>query len=241
VITLIVLMVRLHRTPDRARDFLREMFKKQKRFECSGLGLAFEMEDRGGIAHLVVYFQNRYAHPCKCRLGFRQIKSLSLSKQPLYQAGVDIECPGGAFGVQAIPFGVPEKWQGKKVMIEIIGMNHYATGTGEMLRLRPERQINESGNATSSGIVLLAFLAGGVVGALAAQGNAVRVQMRFPKPVQPMIDLDASPHTEILWEPGDEIDLDLRSADETTPHAALGAVPESVYVIDEPAARLDAA
>lgn len=241
LVPLIAIMVRLHCTPDRAPDFLGEMFTRTKRYECNGLGLAFEMEDRGGIAHLVVYFQNRHANACKCHLGFEQIKTLSLKKKHLYQAGVDIECPGGAFGVQAIPFGVPEKWQGKKATIQVIGMNHYAADTGEMLRLRPNQPISESGNASGSGIVLLAFLAGGVAGAVAAQGPAVRLQMQFPRSVQTMIDPDAAPLTEILWEPGDDDDLDTLPIDDTAGIGEAGVESEPVFVIDESAARLDAA
>lgn len=92
----------------------------------------------GGSCYLCLYFQNHFRGHATARIELRPPGLwFGLSGPVLAGADVSIECPGGAFGVAWMQYGVPRAQQGKHIVFRIAANVAYPLGPGE--RLLPSR------------------------------------------------------------------------------------------------------
>ena len=133
--SIIWLLVRVERRVDKAPDLLRERIGIY--FERDGLCFGPQFEVESGQCRLSLYFQNRYARPCNGRIVIKPgVPSFRIMRMKLPSVVFDVHCGPGGFGVARIFYPVPQKYQGKKVNLEVGANVKYPQGRGQMVRFR---------------------------------------------------------------------------------------------------------
>jgi hypothetical protein len=103
-------------------------------FERGGLSFAPRFVTDGGSCYLCLYFQNRFAGHASARLELRPPQGwFGLSPAAVAGMTVSLECPGGAFGVAWMQYGVPRSEQGKSVAFHVAANVGYPGGRGRRL------------------------------------------------------------------------------------------------------------
>jgi hypothetical protein len=193
------LLVRVARRPDRLPDHLARTTGKY--FEREGLCFAPRFEAAyGGACFLCLYVQNRFARPASARIdALPPVRSFRLSRVPLAPVSVRVECPGGAFGVVRVPFGVPAKYQGKRLAFEVAADVKYPAGRGEMLRQRGGVRAGSIREARPSHQLLksLSFLFLGVI----HTSRPASATMTLPRGVAESAPAGGPGAFEVLWLP----------------------------------------
>jgi hypothetical protein len=170
-------------------------------FEQKGLCFAPLLElAEGGRSFLCFYFQNRNSGHASTTVQFLPpVRTLRLKRHDLPGASIQIECPGGAFGVVRTPFPVPAKYQGKKMSFEIGADTTYPAGRGELLRHRQGLRIGATREMRSWHQLLTTLLVL-PLGILYTR-SAARTTLPLPFGVaETDADLGTST-TDILWTP----------------------------------------
>ena len=164
-------------------DHLGQMAAKY--FERDGLCLAPVFAEVDGTCVLSVYFQNRYAGRAVARFAMLPPRrSFWFGRHKLPSVTVDLECPGGAFGVVRLPFAVPANYQGRRVKFELGADVAYPDRKGKTLRYRegkylvPMRQLDRESDAMAG----LALGGLGILIALSASSRS-RATLLLPNGV----------------------------------------------------------
>ena len=104
-------------------------------FERGGLCFGPKFVTEGGSCYLCVYFQNHFRGHATARIEIRPAATgwFGLGGPALAPADVAIECPGGAFGVAWMQYGVPKSQQGRRAGFRLAASVDYRHGPGERL------------------------------------------------------------------------------------------------------------
>lgn len=168
--------------------------------ERDGLCFAPMLEVQGGRCRMSLYFQNRYGGHASGRIEVRPpMRTLGLGRHPLPTVAVQVECPGGAFGVVSVPFSIPAKYQGKRMRFEAGADVKYPARRGALLRFRSGRRIGSIRDLNQGGLAVLALLS--LPLALLAHLQVMRLLMMLPSGVAEVPPPGAMPQTQILFVP----------------------------------------
>jgi len=128
---------------DRVPDLLRKHVGKY--FERDGFCVAVACSISNTHFAWHIFFQNRYERPCKATVAFRPAaRNFGIGRPNLGEVRIEIDCEGGAFGCATIPYGIPPKFQGKKMRFEITAVTQFPAGKGRMLRFRDGMPLAET-------------------------------------------------------------------------------------------------
>lgn len=105
-------------------------------FERNGFCFAVipQISDRGSV--LSIYYQNRYAQPCKAKVMLSPLNVAFKDVSDLPEIEVAVDCLGGEYGRMFCNFGLPLRFKGQKILWNIAATSDYPEGRGELLRLR---------------------------------------------------------------------------------------------------------
>jgi hypothetical protein len=153
-----------------------------------------------GRGQVAIFFQNRYARTVVAKVQMLPgVRSLRLSRHPLPRVEVEIECPGGAFGVVRVPFTVPPKYAGRRISYDVAAEARYGAGRGKLLHVRNGIRVGTPRELRQSYQLLLVLLM--LPLGLLVSNRAARITFRLPA-TAPDNGLDRGPaNTEILWTP----------------------------------------
>lgn len=175
-------------------------------FERDGLCFCIIPRAYDGVMCLNIVFQNQYASACDARVVVSPpLKSFSLGGRQFPAVAVDIQCDGGAVGVVRTAFGVPAKFQGRRILFEVAAATKYRGGRGQLLRFRNGMRV---GKANSSGLGA-AVVAAAVVTAMSAgsvlHSTPASIAIDLAQPVSEETP-QQDPVARTLWRPGDSAD-----------------------------------
>jgi hypothetical protein len=103
-------------------------------FERGGFCFGPRFVTDGGSCYFCVYFQNHFSGPATVKIDIRPDAGwFGLNRPPLAGADVSVECPGGAFGVAWMQYGVPRELQGQRVEFRVAAGVDYLQGRGRRL------------------------------------------------------------------------------------------------------------
>jgi hypothetical protein len=166
--------------------------------EREGLCFMPVLENAEGVCRMSIYFQNRYAGHASARIEMRPpMRTLGLGRHALPSVDVQIECPGGSFGVLRLPFPVPHKYQGRRMQFDIGADVKYPARRGELLRFRSGKSVGSRGDIGRNGLAALALFS--LPLAAVALSRISRVRLTLPTAVSETLPPNAAPHQEILW------------------------------------------
>ncbi|HEV2296339.1 MAG TPA: hypothetical protein VGR35_21025 [Tepidisphaeraceae bacterium] len=171
-------------TAEQYPDLLRE--RTGVYFEQHGLCFAplLETTPHGGCV-LALYFQNRYDRRAVGRVQvLPPRRRLRLKRHDLPARLIDIECPGGAFGVVRLAFPIPAKHQGSDITFDIAADVLYPDGRGRMLRLRAGVPAGSLGGSI-----------------MHAHSSPARVMLALPRGLAQPPRRRADAEAEIIWSP----------------------------------------
>jgi hypothetical protein len=187
-------MLRKDRQPDLLRTVSRNVFERDG--FCFALGVA----ERGKYGELRVYYQNRYDRPCQARVVIRPARGFFLSRPEVESITLTIDCPGAGFGVARLPFGVPDRMQGKRQRLDVAADVNYPDGRGTMVRFRGGVQV---GGANLEGWKIAVTVAGALGGKVVLWKPA-QVKLLLPVGVREAVPDEAPIAYELLWRPGED-------------------------------------
>ncbi|QDU88092.1 hypothetical protein Pla175_14630 [Pirellulimonas nuda] len=180
---------------DKAFDYLYGQVGKY--LDRGGLCFGFAFGVNDGAATLNLFFQNRFDRPCETVVALRQVPGwMEVNDQNEVQ--VSFACPGGAFGVVEIPFGVPQQFQGKTQKYYVGASTMFPEGKGVQLRFRnalPVRSDLQMQSGMREGVAV----GGAALGMIAIVGKET-VELTFPENVRETFDEGAQIKTSILRE-----------------------------------------
>jgi hypothetical protein len=103
-------------------------------FERGGFCFGPRFVTDGGSCYFCVYFQNHFSGPATARIDIRPDAGwFGLNRPALAPADIAVECPGGAFGVAWMQYGVPRELQGQRVEFRVAAGVDYLQGPGRRL------------------------------------------------------------------------------------------------------------
>lgn len=197
---------------DRAPDFLRLL--RGRLLERRGMCYVITPAVRGNVFTLQVHFQNRYAGDCSALLQIQPATQFVTGRRrDLRPLTIEFHCPGGAFGIVVIPWGIPSAYQGKRQKLDLTGDTAYLTSRQRLLRIRSGAAMPPPGTARgSSASNVLALLLGGILGlwlqeaATRRGASPVQTSFRLPAGVAKEVPTDVEPTMAVLWRPGMPVD-----------------------------------
>jgi len=139
VIATAFLWYRADNTKEKLPDLLAQTIRSFSYFEREGLCFApvVQVQLKEGTCWIAMFFQNRYAGPCSCRVEMLPpLRPLWVGRYNLPPINAELHCPGGAFGVCRFPYAFPARYQGRKWRFDVYASTKYPQGRGEMLRFR---------------------------------------------------------------------------------------------------------
>jgi len=164
-------------------DLLAQAIHSYSYFERDGLCFAPVIHAVQGICWISIYFQNRYANPCTCRIRMLPPpRSFWFGRHDLPPINAELYCPSGAFGVTRFPYPVPQRYQGRHLRFEVFGSTDYPQGKGNMLRFREGIQAGSTSFFSITG------------------GRGLS-RIYLPRDVASSLLGPIEPTTEILWQP----------------------------------------
>jgi hypothetical protein len=149
-------------------------------------------------ARLDIYFQNRYARPCRAQVVLQPSQQFFLNRRKVGSFTVEIECEGGAFGAASLPWGVPESYQGKEQSFDVAAHVKYPTGHGTLLRFKDGIHVGDA-KTNWAGILTAAAAATGTI----VISKPARLKIKLPSNVDETVPDDAPILVQTLWRPGD--------------------------------------
>jgi hypothetical protein len=203
---------RASRRVDAAPDLLRDVAGTY--FERDGFCFVPVVETNFlGSASVSIYFQNRYERPVTARVRMLPPRrSFRLSRHPVPEVAVGIQCPGGAFGVLRVPYVVPPAYRGRALTYDVAADAKYPSRRGKVLRARARGVrvglVREMGDLNQAFTTLL-LLPFGVF----CSSRAASVTLDLPDGGGATVG--GQPEFTILWAPGVE-----RAASAGTPARA---------------------
>jgi hypothetical protein len=194
------------------KDKFPDLLKKRhgSYFEREGFCFAIVPVASNGECRLDIYFQNRFDRSSRAQVVMRPSQQFFLNRRPIETLTVEIDCPGGAYGVARVPWAVPTKLQGKQQSFDVGAHTEYPTGRGTMIRYRDGVHVGTAKRDVWAGVLTLA----GAVGGTVVMTKSAKVKLTLPKDVKDTLPEDALIAIEILWSPAaDEKKVDRASAD----------------------------
>jgi len=183
---------------DKAPDYLAAACSSVRYFERDGLCFFITGAEKDGHPALSILWQNRYERACVTTLVLKPTRSFLLKRGAWTPVVLDIEAPGGAFGVTAVPVDPAPDGTDKGLKLDLGARTVYPNGRGTLLRFKEGLRVGDTG---SSGRVALT--------AMAAAGGAVLIS----SPATVVVDIpmdsevgaahDRTPVTEVIWKLGD--------------------------------------
>lgn len=137
---LLVLLAWTYLRPDILPDFLKGL--RGRRMERDGLCLLCAGASHEGVFTLMVFFQNRHTGRCLARVILSPISAYQLDV-PL----LELDCPGGGFGVALVPWLVPPESRGHDISFRLFSRPEYPEGRGRMVRFRDGFRLVEGPDA----------------------------------------------------------------------------------------------
>jgi len=188
------------RRPENLPDMLLQ--ETGKYFEREGFCFAPKLEVIDGCSWLKVIFQNRYSGHVSAKVVIRPPqRTFWFGRHKLPDIGVNIECPGGAFGVIRVPFPIQARYQGRSINFDLGADREYPQGKGALLRFREGRVVGSIRKMTSGYTAALFVLGPWVALALLALAQKAQAKLRLPEDVAETAPADAEAQIEILWQP----------------------------------------
>ena len=166
-------------------------------FERDGFCFAILAAAANGECRLDVYFQNRFDRARRAQVMLRPSQQFFLNRRPIETLTVEIDCPGGAYGVARVPWAVPAKLQGKKQSFDVGAHVEYPSGRGTMVRYRDGVPVGTAKRDIWSGILTVS----GAVGGMVVFSQPAKIKLMLPKKVAETMPEDALIMIETLWCP----------------------------------------
>lgn len=168
-------------------------------FERDGLSFSILPARSGDLFFWKILFQNRYQNACSVSIVFRPaVGNLGVRRPVMPEVHTSIQCEGAGFGSVIIPYGIPERYQGKNLFFEVSASTLYPNGRGKLLRFREGTQV---GGRQSSGADMALTVAAGLSGHLHFHKSA-RFKASMPKDVLEHLPANVDTQFEQLWVPG---------------------------------------
>jgi hypothetical protein len=185
---------------DKAPDLLRELVRRP--FGQAGFCFAIIPAARDGTRYLDLYYQNRYARACRAVVVLKPVRGFFLNRPDLACFSPAIDCPGGAFGVITLPWGIPQQFQGQKQWIDVAADVSYPGGRGRMLRFKDGLTVGSGGSAGAAWRMTLTIGA-----ALAGHIHLTRpaqLRLKLPTGVRETVPTETPLINQVLWSPAEE-------------------------------------
>jgi hypothetical protein len=185
---------------DKLPDHLRELFGNY--LERTGFCFAFVPTVADGHCTLDIYFQNRYESPCRAQVVIQPSREFFLNRRSVGSFTIEIECEGGAFGVTRLPWGVPQRYQGRQQSFDVGASVSYPKGRGTLLRYRDGSHVGAARPTAWAGIMTAAAALGGMI----VITKPAKVKIQLPMGVSEIVADDARIVTETLQRPGKSLE-----------------------------------
>jgi hypothetical protein len=191
--------LRATRRRDKAPDFLSRIAGSF--FERDGFAFMITTEVAADACHLCVWYQNRYEKACEAEVMVRTSERWLAPQRHLPDARVKIECQPAAFGKALVPWPLPVKLQGRKVLLDVMAKRKYRHGRGKLLRYRAGLAVGSVPfSAVSDALSILAVMS------LHGGGRAARTEIQLPQNVSSSPTPDLRKNNQTIWKLGDPID-----------------------------------
>lgn len=184
---------------DLAPDFL--LGAAGSYYERDGFCFAIVPTVEKGRLFLNVFFQNRYERGSRAQVVIRPSKGFFMSRGPMAQLTMAVECPGGGYGVTRIPFAVPRKFQGMTQSFDVAGQTSYPKGRGVMLRFHDGIGVGRASFDAWREIATVAAAFAGII----IVSRPAKCKVPLPDGVADWISDETPIRTEILWRLGDPV------------------------------------
>jgi hypothetical protein len=204
VLTVIAIVVFLiaHLQPDNAPDYL---YQKCGSYFAAG-GFAFQIQPREceGRCQLVTYFQNQTDKPLVASVGLQPALGFFLNRATIPVISFEVPCEAGAYGMAAIPFAVPSKYQGKSQSFDVgVAVKHLA-GRGKNLRNRDGIPVGTLKKTDLDSAMIHIAARTLLVGQISID-NPAQLTLKLPSNVSEELPLPALAEIQTLWKLGDPL------------------------------------
>jgi hypothetical protein len=163
----------------------------------NGFCFDFHMKDIDGIAHLVMTFQNQFERKCRVDVAIKP------QNNSFDDEGMEITCPGGAYGMAAIPIAIPYSKQGLRLNFKVGATVHYPEGKGKRLRFKDGILVRYDSNFYNTFGTFLSIF--GIFALTFLWQTPASIYLRIPYDVDSRIRKRSDPVIAIFWQPGDRI------------------------------------
>lgn len=192
------LFLRSKRRGDQVPDFLSQFAGNF--FERDGFAFVVTTEVHAGMCHLCVWYQNRYERDCKAEVMVRTSERWLAPQRHLPDARVKIMCPPAGFGKALVPWPLPLKLQGRRILLDVMARRKYPHGRGRLIRYKPGLAVGSTPFSAVSDV--LNFLE-----AVSLHGGrrAARTQVLLPENVAFNPPSHLQEQIQTIWKLGDAV------------------------------------
>lgn len=181
---------------DKAPNFLKQI--PGGMFERDGFCFKIIVNPVNGRCFLDLHFQSRYDRASKAMVVLQPSKGFFLTRPDLASMTVEIECPGGGYGVTQIPWAVGKPFQGRSQTLDVGADVFYPDGKGTMIRYAGGKQVGSAGFDVSRAILTVA----GAMGGMIIYSSKAKAKFRLPTNVDESIPENTAITTKIIWKLG---------------------------------------
>jgi hypothetical protein len=175
----------------------------QRVFESNGLCFAVTLREHERICWLSLFFQNRYARPCRGDVALvPPLRSFRLGRHVTPPVKMPIQCAGGAFGVVHLPYPVAAIVAGRRITFDVSAAIQYPNRRGKELRFTsgiPVPAIPRPGIDLDHLVLTHLIPLAGLIELICNTFAGHRVTLKLPD--RALAPAGAAPQAEILWRP----------------------------------------
>jgi hypothetical protein len=186
---------------DSVPDFLH--YVTREFFTRDGLSFAILPATHEGICFLEIYWQNQHDEACQARIALRPAQGFFLTRAPIAEILLQVECPPAGFGVARVPLPLEEKFQGQQHTFDVGTSVEWPHGPGNQVRHREGYRVPGNakfGSRFQTGLSIAAALTGQVY-----LSKPASVKILLPRNVPTELPAGLQPELSVIWQLGDEI------------------------------------
>ncbi len=185
------------RPADKAPDYLFELISDRP-LDKDELCFSFTSTVREGVWYLQLWFQNQRDAACEAVIGLSAREEIFGGDRR--SVAFKIDCPGGGFGVAAVPLPAPQQFYGSAMTFQVGATVERASGWGKRVRFRQGMHISTEatfGSGFETGLQIAGLFAGAIV-----TKSRTTLTLDVPVDVQQSLPQDDDPTVTVLWEMG---------------------------------------
>jgi hypothetical protein len=159
-----------------------------------------------GLCYLVIYWQSEFDHSCRARIAIRPGRNFFLTRSPIAEIVLQVECPPAGFGVARVPLPLEPKLQGARQSFEVGASVEWPEGRGYQVRFRSGGHVPgdvEFRSPFQTGLSVAAALTGHI-----HLPSPAQFTLQLPHDVCQELPPSAVRECRILWKLGDADDFD---------------------------------